>query len=175
MMTTPESGSETSRTTAETKPDKWPFDELHEDIKGQCNCVDELGAIDDISTSFTRCVGQNPCDATWFRSFREMNKKLHRALLTWTDKCKYRGVSINKLTSNKEEIKTAYTLMKLVSPKAGVFVEGKYVCTFRMTLKAGKVADTSNDKPEGHHTLLKCDGFDITHIVILDTVTIEEF
>lgn len=157
----------------EEEANVYSFKEFYDGIEGECDCEKELKAKVDTATSFTRCVGENPCGAEWFMSFKQMNRKM--SLTNWRDKCKYRGVSINKLEGNRDGIKAAYQLMNMISPMAGIIVEGKFVCIFRLNVKAGIVADTPSKWAPGHHTLLKYDGFDIHSLTIEKTVMLEEF
>lgn len=151
------------------------FNSVHQDL-GACNCINLLKAVIDTESSFTRCVGEKDVDLSWFKSFHALGRESKRELKGDAQRCKWRGVSVNKLTVNKAAIKGAYERIPLISPKSQLLIRIKYICIFKMKKNAGKVADTSRSEPNAdHHTMFTCDGFDLERLEVLNVVPLEEF
>lgn len=151
------------------------FAELHDGIEYGCDCITQHGVADAATTdTFTRLVSRSPIDSTDFSSYFERRTLLSRPIASCAGHCKHRGVSINRLNENKDSIKESYTRIRNFSPQADADTE-KFVCVFKVKAEAGKIWDTSNNKPENHHTLLKGDGFELGRLDVLKVVAIENF
>lgn len=131
------------------------FTKLHEGT--ECKCL-ELGEIsENHADTFTRLSFTAEITEETFYSHHERKPKYKKPFRDCNETCMWRGVSINKYLKNREAIKTAYHSIRYIAPQGKI--PDKFVCSFRLVGEAGKVWDTSKNKPELHHTFLKCDAY----------------
>lgn len=148
------------------------FDHLHEGIENGCKCTNFAGVAENISDFFVRAVREEVLSIDDWKSYQELGK-LPRYKQNCANSCKWRGVSIYKLTDNVSEIREKWlSIVGFFSPQG---IKRDYVCVFRLKNGAGKVWDTSNNKPEAHHDLLKSDAFTLEKVEVQEIVPFSEF
>ncbi len=145
------------------------FNDLHKDIEQGCNCINQVGVSENTEDSFARSIKEAVLSIDDFKSYHEIGMVIRRK--NCKDECKYRGVSVSKLNDNTAAIKAKWQAVKLIAPQG----TKRFVCTFRLKVGAGKVWDTSNNKADAHHTLLKADGFNLASVEVKEIVPVAEF
>ena len=99
---------------------------------------------------------------------------IQRPLVNCDHKCKSRGISINKHAENNAAIKAIYERIPFLSPQFPYSV--KFVCRFHFVGEAGKIWNTAGNRPDLHHTLLKCDEFAAEKCInIVGLIPLEDF
>jgi hypothetical protein len=148
------------------------FDKLHEGLERGCNCVELKGVSENTNDFFTRAITGKDLTMNDLKSYHEIGK-IPRGPQNCKARCRWRGVSINKLSGNKTAIKEKWlSIPAFFSPQG---VQNAFVCTFKLKTGAGKVWDTSSNRPEAHHDLLKADGFNLESVEIREIVPFADF
>ena len=149
------------------------FNDLHTDIQEGCDCLSQTPLSENPEIAFVRAIKKRMVSIEDFLSGRE--RGLRMVLKGCKDACKYRGVSINRLDSNTEAIRSHWEAVRLISPRGLKPTSNKFVCAFSIRVGAGKIWDTSNNRPEAHHTLLKADGFSLELISVKEILSVSKF
>jgi hypothetical protein len=152
------------------------FNDLHNDIEEGCDCLSQKPLSQNPEASFVRAIKKRTVSPEDFRSHRERNIRMRIAARGCSTECQYRGVSMNKLDNNAAAIRSYWEAVSLISPR-GVrrASSNKFVCAFSIKEEAGKIWDTSNNKPEAHYTLLKADAFSLELISVKEVIPVSQF
>lgn len=146
------------------------FDKLQKGLGKKCVCAKLGPATENTTDTFARIVKTDPPKLDSFESWSDEGKKLKPGAECKT-KCKYRGLSINKIDAeNETEVIEMLTERVRIKPSLGA-----YCYKFRILKRAGLVWHTpsQNGKNQSHHTLLRVDTFTEKDLVKVEIVELE--
>jgi hypothetical protein len=140
------------------------FEQLHDEIKQGCNCL-QYGSPPIADHAFYRQGENIPATDDDFKSHWELQKPLSGN--SCKNHCDYRGVSIfqikDELDRKKIELKKSFQFSP-IPRKIAYFV--------RIKNDAGLVWDQQKDN--GHCNLFKCDNFSLEYVEFVDVFDMSE-
>ena len=162
---TPDVTPQTPEAALEPEPNVMTFNNLHESIENDCDCINQVGVAENLTDMFVRRVWTGePTDGD-FRSWREESRK--NTYKKCDDICNFRGVSMSKVDGETEEgIISRYKTTVSLSPT----LRPPFYCRLKLRRGAGFVKHSPSQKDKHHHTLFKSDTFSIKLVEVLEVV-----
>lgn len=150
------------------------FEKLHKGIKSKCKCLEIGPATENYTDTFARRVKNDPVQLSDFLSYRELGIKVP---VDRNDDCptlcKFRGLSVNKVTETDEQkLKEDWADKVRTKPKQAEKI-GRMYCKFRLKDEAGMVWHTPSNENESHYTFLRDDEFALEHLEIVELSSLE--
>ncbi len=146
------------------------YDKLHNGLT--CDCLTQEGVRDEPESDFVRSIPKKFISMDHLASYHERGWKPRYPLNSDKTRCKWRGLSINKLNENRPQIREYYQHLKATAPMGFDF---EYVCIFRVRTETAKVWPTPSRTQPSHYSLLKSDEFDISSLDIAEIVPLTGF
>jgi hypothetical protein len=128
----------------------------------ECECLEFDNLDENYTDHFARRIETDELADEDFASFYELRAVMR--IKTCRDECKYRGVSVHKLSGNdRDAVMEKLRLIRSVSPKGFP----PHYCEFTISDDGGLIWDTTSEPNPTHYTLFKCDEFDLDCVKVV--------
>ncbi len=141
------------------------FNDLHEGH--EFDCLQQNDIDYDLTNLFVRGIHHQLACVHSFNSNKQDMTPLRYQLNGKYDHCRYRCVSINLLSNNKDTVRQFYEMAAGISPK----LDFPFLCVFRVSKATAKIWNTASKRNPSHRSMVKADQFDLSDVEIVDIIS----